>query len=321
VSDFSRQLSGAVIGSCVSVPLTLVVATAVAFGQPRAIFTVSSDLVVVHATVTERRGTYVSGLTQDAFQIFEDGSAQAISFFAEQDAPVTVGLLVDDSGSMWPHRERVVAAVQSFASVSNPEDELFALAFNERVRAALPPTSPFTIATGALHEALAATLIGRGLTAMHDAVVAGLEYVMLGTRERRALIVVSDGGDNASAATESQMLRAAQASDAVIYTVGLVDPAASNRDANPRLLRRLAETTGGQAFNPKDSRRVGEVLESISRDIRHSYTLGYVSTNPRRDGALRRIEVRVQAPERRRLDVRTRGGYLAPSDPEDERHP
>ncbi len=307
-----------VAGRSVVVLLALLGAAAVVSGQPRAVFSVSSDLVVAHVTVTERRGTYVSGLTQDAFRVIEDGTPQTVSFFAEQDAPVTVGLLVDDSGSMWPHRERVVAAVRSFANVSNPQDELFALAFNERVRAALPATSPFTTVTGALHEALAATLITRGLTALHEAVVAGLDYAGLGTRGRRALILVSDGGDNASAVTEDEMLRAAQASNAVIYTVGLVDRAARDFDANPRLLRRLAEATGGRAFTPRDSRRVGDVLESISRDIRHSYTIGYVSSNPRRDSAFRRIDVTVQTPERRRFEVRTRSGYLAPSTREED---
>jgi Ca-activated chloride channel homolog len=280
--------------------------------QPQAVFAAASDLVVAHVTVTERRGAYVSNLTADAFHVFENGEPQPVSFFAEQDAPVTAGLIIDDSGSMWHHRERVIAAASAFAHVSNPDDELFALAFNERVREAFSPRAPFTNDAAVIHDALAATLAGRGRTALHDAVLAGLDYLRRGTRERRVLIVVSDGGDNASAASAEEMLQAARASSAVIYTVTIADDGRGT-GANPTLLRQLANATGGQVYRPRNPGRVEEALQTISRDIRQSYTIGYVPTNLRRDGTFRRIRVVAETADGRRLRVRAREGYLAPT--------
>jgi Ca-activated chloride channel family protein len=144
---------------------------------------------------------------------------------------------------------------------------------------------------------------------LFDAIASGLEYLRGGRHERRVLVVVSDGGDNASHTTFDEVVTKTQASNVVIYTVALVDPV--DRDANPRLLKRLAQVSGGEAFEPKGANEINEVLQHIARDIRHTYTLGYVSTNGVRDGAFRQIRLGVQRPDRRRLVVRTRGGYLA----------
>ena len=222
---------------------------------------------------------------------------------------MTVGLLIDSSGSMQPNRERVIAAAAAFAEASNPKDELFALAFNEDVRAVLPPTAPFTSRVAVLRDALAQVISARGLTRLFDGIAAGLEYVGRGRHERRVLVVVSDGGDNASHTTHDEILLKAQASNAMIYTVALTDP--RERDANPKLLRRIAQSTGGEAFAPGNTAEIAEVLRHIARDIRNTYTLGYVSTNSVRDGAFRQIRLVVNSQDRRRLVVRTRDGYLA----------
>ena len=273
------------------------------------VFSSAAELVAVHVTVRDRRGAYVTGLPRDAFRIVEDGTPQRIDLFTGEDSPVTVGLLVDSSGSMRQGRERVIAAATQFAERSHPNDEIFALAFNEHVRAALPPSTPFTNDPGEFRVALTATMGAQGRTAMYDAIRSGLTYVAKGSHPRRVLVIVGDGGDNASTATFDEVLRAAQASNAAIYTVGVIDPL--EREADPGLLKRLARATGGASYFPRHVNEVEDVLRQIARDIRHSYTLGYVSSNSARDGGFRRIRVTVSDPIRRSLVVRARDGYRA----------
>ena len=275
-------------------------------GQP--LFTSFTDLVVLHVMVTDKKGAYVSDLPQEAFGIVEDGRPQAISMFSGEDAPATVGLLIDGSGSMQPVRDLVIAATGAFAESSNPEDELFALAFNENVRAALPPATPFTSDAATLRAALTRTVESRGKTALHDAVARGLEYVTQGKYDRRILIVISDGGDNASSTTFEDVVARTRASNTLVFTIGLFDPVL--RDANPKRLREIAEPSGGEAFTPSGATDVAKVLQHIAHDIRHTYTIGYVP-NATRDGAFHRIRVVVKSPDGRPLVVRTRTGYLA----------
>lgn len=277
------------------------------------IFTSRAELVVVHVTVKDRRGAYVTGLPQEAFRLLEDGALQRIDFFTGEDSPVTVGFLVDSSGSMREGRERVITAATAFAEASNPDDELFALAFHEQVRAALPPSMPFTSHAVEFQTALAAAMGAHGRTALYDAVSHGLSYVAKGHHPRRVLVVVADGGDNASTNTFEHVLAEAQASNAAIYTVGIIDPI--EREADPGRLKRLARATGGESFFPRHVNDVDDVLQKIADDIRHSYTLGYVSSNAARDGQFRRIHVDVTNPAGRSLRVRARDGYRAGGPP------
>lgn len=273
------------------------------------VFSSRAELVVVHVTVTDRRGGYVTGLSRDAFRIVEDDTPQHIDLFTGEDSPVTVGLLMDSSGSMRDGRERVIAAATAFAAAINHKDEIFALAFNDHVRAVLPASTPFTNNAQTFRVALAGAMVTQGRTAMYDAISNGLTYLTKGAHPRRVLVLLGDGGDNASTATFDQILREAQASNAAIYTVGLIDPL--EREANPRRLKRLAQATGGQSFFPRHVNEVGEVLRAIARDVRHGYTLGYVSSNVARDGSFRRLRVTVADPARRSLVVRARDGYRA----------
>jgi VWFA-related protein len=282
-----------------------------AAAQNPPLFSSESDLVVLHATVKDTRGGYISGLTREAFGVVEDGRPQNIQLFSSEDAATTVGLLIDSSGSVLPNRERIIAAAAAFARTIRPGDEIFALAFNDTVEAALPPAHPFTSDADVLRAALAGTIRARGQTALFDAVAAGLDYLERGRHERRVLVVVSDGGDNASHITFDEVVKRTQASNVVIYTVGLVDSPYVDHDGNPRLLARLADASGGEAFEPRRADDVDDVLQHIARDIRQSYTLGYVSTNTLRDGAFRRVRLSVKAANQRRLVVRTRGGYVA----------
>jgi VWFA-related protein len=210
---------------------------------------------------------------------------------------------------MLANRPLVIAGATSFAAASHPQDEIFALAFNERVRPALPAVDPFTSESAVLRAALERTIAARGRTALYDAIVAGVDYLGRGTRQRKVLVVLSDGADNASRATREAAVRQAQASNAAIYTIALVDPAA--RDANPKLLRELAQESGGESFQPDDPAEIAAAFDHIAMDIRRTYTLGYIPTNAVHDGSFRKVRVVVTAPPGKPLLVRSRAGYVA----------
>ena len=271
-------------------------------------FSAHSDLVVLDVAVTDGRGGFVGGLPQQSFRVLEEGRPQEVSFFAEQDAPATIGLLIDSSGSMVENRSRVIAAIETFAWASHPEDEFLPLAFNERVTAVLPPDRLFTSDATELRTSLTRNLSAYGRTAFHDALAEALARLSRGTHERRALIILSDGGDNASRRAFDEVLQQVQASNVVIYSVALLDPL--SRDQNPKALRRLADATGGLAFEPRRVSAVGSVLGTIAADIRSRYTLAYAPPEAKGDGRFRRIQVSVQGPTGGKLNVRTRTGYI-----------
>jgi VWFA-related protein len=283
----------------------------------RPTFSSQSELVVLHVAVKDRKGGYVSGLTQDSFRVFEDRRPQHIRFFSSQDAPVTVGMLIDASGSMAPNRDLVIAASMAFSKAMNDRDEFFVLGFNEQIHTPLPAHEPFTSYEPTLRVALVQAIKARGQTAIYNAVDAGLEYVRQGGFERQVLVVVSDGGDNASQTTRSRVIANAQASNAVIYTIALVDPMDS--EADPGFLSQLANSTGGVAFRPKNAGEVEAILQQIARDIRNMYTIGYVpreaadrgKADRGRKESLRRIAVDARLPTGQKLAVRTRRAYLA----------
>jgi len=270
-------------------------------------------MVVLHATVRNRKGVLVSGLNKDNFQVYEDGVPQHVKYFNHEDIPVTVGLIVDNSGSMRPKRPEVIAAALAFARSSNPEDQMFAVTFNENVTFGLPRDQPFT--DKAVHlEAALSRIAADGMTALYDAVAAGLEHLKKGNRGKKVLLVVSDGGDNASHHDLAHVMAMAGQPDAIIYTIGLFDP--QDPDRNPRVLKELAKATGGEAFLPRSVRDVIPICQRIARDIRNQYTLVYVPTNKKPDGAYRVIEVKAGAKDRGRLQVRTRAGYYGASKPQ-----
>lgn len=275
--------------------------------QPVPTFSSRADLVVLHVTVLDRKSGFVAGLPREAFTIFEDGQPQEISFFRNEDSPVTVGLVIDCSTSMHRRRDAVIAAGLAFARSSHPDDEMFTVNFNERVWPGLPPHRRFTSDLGELRNALLKTT-ARGRTALFDAIRFALEHLSAGSEQKKVLIVISDGTDNASRTTFDEVLDTAQRMNAVIYTIGLFDE--DDREGNPDVLERLAKETGAEAFFP-DDRKVTPTLERIARDIRSGYTIGYVPLRATEDGTFRAIKVDVKAPGRRRLSVRARSGYVA----------
>jgi Ca-activated chloride channel family protein len=272
------------------------------------VFSAQSELVVLQVMVEDRRHSYVTDLTADAFTVREDGAPQMIAFFNQLDAPVDVGVIVDGSGSMQPVRDLVAAAADGFVRASNPEDEMFALAFNDTVHPLLPERAPFTNSGGTLRAALAGAITSRGRTALYDAIVAGLRYADGGMYERKALVVISDGGDNASMSTLDDVLDAVRLSNAVIDAITIVDPV--DPDAHPGRLKRLAEASGGEAFQVQAADELPSVMQHIARDIRRMYTIGYLPSRVGGSG-FRRIRVDVQASGHGGLHVRTRDGYIA----------
>ena len=274
--------------------------------QPAKVFSARSDLVVVHVTVTDGKSHPIGGLSREAFTIYEDGRPEAVTFFHNEDNPVTVGLVLDCSGSMQRKREAVIAAGLAFAQSSHPKDEMFTVNFNERVWDGLPPSVPFTTDVSELRAALERST-ARGQTALFDGLHAGLKHLNDGHEQKKVLILVSDGGDNASSMKFEGVLDLALRMDAIIYTISLRDQ--YDTDAKPEVLKKLAHATGGESFFPRKLEEVTSVLERIAHDIRSGYTIGY-SPSATNDG-YHAIRVDVRAPDGRKLNVRARSGYIA----------
>ena len=273
---------------------------------------VNVDWVVLHATVSDRQGGFVSDLGERDFEVYEDGVAQPVRLFRNEDVPVTVGLIVDHSTSMRQRMPEVAAAAQAFVRSSNRDDEMFVVNFNEKVYLGLPAAIRFSDNTAELRDAIAATPI-RGMTALYDAIAKGIEGLQAGSRDKKVLIVVSDGGDNASARSLAEVMKLAGQSSAVIYTVGIYQ--AEDKERNLGVLKDLARATGGEAFLPEELPEVTAICERIARDIRHQYTIGYEPTNLAHDGAYHAIRVVARAKGHNKLSVRTRTGYIASSEP------
>jgi VWFA-related protein len=273
---------------------------------------VNANLVILSATVLDHHNALVSGLDKGDFQIFENHVLQPIKHFSHEDIPVTVGLVIDNSGSMGPKRADVIEAALSFARSSNPRDQMFVVNFNENVSFGLPADIPFTDRQDQLRRALAA-IHTIGETALYDAIATTLDHLKQGRCDKKVLIVISDGGDNASKLSLARIVEMAKASDAIIYTIGIFDE--RDGDQNPGVLKRFAKETGGEAFFPESSNEIASICEGIARDIRNQYTLAYAPSILKQDGGYRVIDVTVSARGHGRLSVRTRTGYFVPPAP------
>ena len=281
--------------------------------------TVNVNEVVLHATVLDKKGHIVNDLKQDDFHVFEDGVPQTLSHFAHADVPVTMGIVIDDSGSMQTKRQAVNAAALIFAKTSNPQDQVFVVNFNDVYYLDTPGDFASTI------EDLKAALDkidSRGGTALRDAVIASLDHLKLGNRDKKVLLVITDGEDNASRYTTEELMERAQKSNAVIYTIGLLG---SDETSNlfkirggeahraAKVLKELAEATGGEPYFPKSLDEVESTCRQVARDIRNQYTLAYRPSNIKKDGTYRTIHVDAFQPHtKNKLVVRTRPGYFAP---------
>jgi VWFA-related protein len=278
---------------------------------PEGAFRISTDVdrVVLPVTVADRQARVVPNLAKDSFRIYDEGRREDIHDFFYRDIPLTVGLVIDSSTSMGPKRESAILAALSFVRLSNPEDQAFVVSFNDKVSFGLP--TPFSADPEQLGEAFL-KLPCQGRTALYDAVVAATDHLSGGTRDKKALIVVSDGGDNVSRHRLRQTMEALQRSEAIVYTIGLYEP--EDPDRNPGVLKQLARPTGGEAFFPQSPRELPGILAHIAKVLRSQYTLTYAPAAEDRDGRYHRIQVIATEPgSGRRLAVRTRAGYYAPT--------
>jgi len=273
-------------------------------------FRVSSDveLVLLDVSVKDDAGGFVSGLKKEDFKIFENKVEQRVSVFQSQDVPVTVGLIVDNSGSIRRKKPEIVTAALTFVKNSNPSDEVFVVNFNDRVLMGLPDDMPFSGNINMLRQALLSNP-AQGRTALYDALKTGLEHLDKGRLDKKTLVLVSDGGDNMSQTTKDEIMRMAEQSHATIYAVGLYDPDAKDKD--PGFLKDLARITGGEAFLPHSDENIVQVCDKVAKDIRNRYTIGYVPSNREYDGKVRRLRVLASAPAGKKYQVRTRTHYVA----------
>jgi Ca-activated chloride channel homolog len=272
------------------------------------------SLVMVNATVTDPYGRLVTGLDQDNFQVFEDGKEQEIMRFAEDDVPISIGVIFDVSGSMSDKISRSRMAALQFFRTSNPADEFFLVDFSDRAQL----ETQFTSSIQELQNRLLFTA-AHGETALMDAVYLGGSEMKGAHNARKALLIISDGGDNHSRYDESDVKRFLRESDIQIYAIGIVDPAVDRPTpeevSGPETLRDLSDMTGGRTFNVEESNldELPDIATKISMELRNQYVLGYRPSNKARDGKWRKIRVRVLPPRGLPpLTVYARYGYYAP---------
>jgi len=265
----------------------------------------TSRLVLLDVSVKDAAGGFVSGLSKDSFKVYENGKPEHITHFANADIPVTVGIAVDESGSMRSKRQEVITAALVFNQESNPMDEMFIVNFNEKPRRGLPDDVLFSDNVQQLRLAL---FQGRpeGRTALYDAIEMSLNQLEFGRRDKKTLVVISDGGDNHSKHKLEDVTRDVLRSVATIYTIGIYDE--DDPEKNEGVLKRLAQVSGGAFYHPKTLEEIVPICRQIAKDIRTRYTIGYV---PSAEGKPERhIKVMASSPDHPKLVVRTRTSYV-----------
>jgi len=267
-------------------------------------------VVVLNTTVVDKSGHLVLDLPEKAFAVYENNVQQQIRSFKREDVPVSMGLVVDNSGSMRDKRAKVEAADMALVTDSNSEDEVFIVNFNDEAFLDLPPNKSFTSDIKEMKDALT-RVDSRGGTALFDAIRMSITHVKdKGHKDKKVLVVVTDGNDNSSMITLENLVRAAQQSGVLIYAVGLLsEEERSEAKKAEKALTALAAATGGEAFFPKDVEEVDRIAHQVARDIRSQYTIQYTPANAVMDGSYRQIRVAVNAPGR--PTARTRSGYYA----------
>lgn len=278
--------------------------------DPRSI-NVKTDLITLTLTVTDMYGRYVSGLTQNAFTVMDNGQEQQITFFSDSDSPASVGVLFDVSGSMSGDKiAKARNALSKFINTSHPSDEYFLIAFNKRAQLLLDRTRDGDAVLQKL------TLVQpKHNTALYDAVYLGLERVSRGTHQKKALLIISDGQDNASRYNFGEVKRLMKESDIVTYAVGILgggDQTSSLGMLGQSFLDELTSVTGGRSFYPSGDAEMDEIFERIALELRHQYSVGYTPPNFTPDGKWHKVKVKVKPPRGLpRLTVRSREGYYA----------
>lgn len=276
---------------------------------------VNTDLINLTVTVTDQYGRYVSGLEKKAFTVFDGKEPQEITYFSDDDAPVSVGVIFDVSGSMSGDKiARARQALSRFIETSHDSDEYFLIAFNSRAQLVLDKTRDGKAVLDKLTY-----VETRSNTALYDATYLGVEKVQRGAHQKRALLLISDGQDNDSRYTFSEVRRLLKESDVVLYSIGILggsDPGSSLGLAGQSILDELSAVSGGKAFFPNSAPEMDEIFEKIALELRHQYSIGYRPNNFTNDGKWHKIKVKVTPPRGLpRLFVRSREGYYAVTNP------
>ncbi len=272
-----------------------------------------SDLVVVPVTVCDQRNHPVRGLTKDSFRVFDDGVEQTITHFGMDDAPLTIGLVFDTSGSMRFALDRARTAAAAFFLTANPDDEFFLVDFAGSPRVSVPTTRNVSEIEKRISQARPA-----GRTALLDAVYLALAQMRKSHCQRKALLIVSDGGDNASRYTRGELNRVLRESDVLIFAIGIFTPSVRRRPVEeldgPELLRRLAESTGGRLIPIADTLQLPYMAVKVGIEMRNRYVLGFAPSAVRDTGRYHHVQVRLIAPEGAPpLRASWRTGYFEPS--------
>jgi Ca-activated chloride channel homolog len=275
--------------------------------QPPATFSMDVNRIVIYATVRGNKSDLITDLTKKNFTVKEDGRVQDILEFRREDLPVAIGLIIDNSQSMMNKRSEVIAAATAFIKNSNPQDQIFVLHFADQITFGLPEAKPFSSDLAELQKALQ-RLTPNGMTALYDAIYEGLKHLNASDLTKKALVVISDGGDNTSKRRLSDVAKAANLSGALVYAIGIYDPA--DADADPSALRRLTRETGGEAFFPESLSEVSHICEVIAHDLRNQYVLVYAPPSRTEANAYHHIQVSVHDTGRRGLTVTARNGYF-----------
>ncbi len=281
---------------------------------PKTDIRIDSTLVLIPVTVTDPMNRFVTGLEKENFKIFEDKAEQDISQFSSEDAPLSVGVIFDCSGSMGSKLEKSREAVAQFFKTANPEDEFFLVQFADGAQLA----QPFTTSLEEIQNRLTFTQ-SKGRTALLDAVYLGLHEMKKARNPRKALLIISDGGDNNSRYTESEIKNLVKEADVQIYAIGIYEPiGARGRTAEelegPSLLTEIAEQTGGRQYAVENLNELPDIAAKIGIELRNQYILGYAPSNRDRDGKFRRVQVKLSPPRGLPpLRAYWRLGYYAPS--------
>jgi VWFA-related protein len=268
------------------------------------------NLVVLLTSVVDSHARFIPDLKQENFRVYEDRVEQKLSVFRREDIPITLGLVVDNSGSMREKRERVNSAAITFVKTSQRNDEVFVVNFNDEFY--LDLDKDFSNDPVELREALE-RIDSRGSTALYDAVIGSLDHLKKGSRDKKILLIITDGEDNASRTTLEAAVQEAHKSDAAIYAIGLLSQESKREGKRARkALLALTTATGGMSFFPESVRDVEAICNQIANDIRNQYVLAYYPTNSVHDGTFRSVRVDVIPPRGMgKLEVRTRTGYYA----------
>jgi len=265
-----------------------------------------SRLVVLNVSLFDRDGKIVSDVPRSAFTVYENGQKQEVTVFRQEDVPISLGLIIDNSASMTGKRDQVASAALALVKASNPQDEVFIINFNESAVLTREFTNDIKDLENALRD-----IDSKGETAMRDALLLGIEHLRHhAKRDKKVLLVVTDGEDNSSSEAQEHLVQTAQQNDVIIYAVGLLG--AEEPDSAARAKKQLNELTletGGRVWFPGDAAEIAGIAPEIAHEIRNQYVLAYTPSNQAMDGSFRKIRVDVNVPD---VAVRTRSGYYAP---------